>query len=176
MIESHRLRLRPIRKEDIDKWLIWLNDEEVMKYLSVYGVNRMQEESFFETMTKSNNEKVFTIETKEGEPVGVTGLHKIHWEWRNAELGIIIGEKKHWNKGFCTEAMRLMVEIGFNRMNLNSIYLRVCEFNQHAVKCYEKAGFVIEGRLRQHHYFNGRYSDEIFMSIIKEDFERQGDN
>jgi RimJ/RimL family protein N-acetyltransferase len=91
----------------------------------------------------------------------------------SAEIGIVIGEKDFWNKGFGTEAMRLMVDYGFSTLNLNRIHLHVYETNPRGIHCYEKVGFQQEGRLRQAHYLEGRYIDILAMSILNNDWMEQ---
>jgi hypothetical protein len=81
-------------------------------------------------------------------------------------VGIFIGEKTLWNKGYGTEAMRLLLRHGFETLNLNRICLRVFETNPRAVRSYEKAGFMLEGRERQGMYKDGQYIDVLMMSIL----------
>jgi RimJ/RimL family protein N-acetyltransferase len=90
---------------------------------------------------------------------------------RSAEVGIFIGEKEAWNKGYGTEAMQLMVNHGFADFNLNRIYLRVFEINPRGIHCYEKVGFQHEGRQRQAHYLDGKYIDVLMMSILKHEWK-----
>jgi len=85
----------------------------------------------------------------------------------HAELGIVIGDKSQWSKGYATEAMHLIIEYGFNQLNLNMIYLAVVAFNERAAALYKRVGFVEEGRLRQRVYRDGSYHDELSMSMLK---------
>ncbi|NJN79315.1 MAG: GNAT family N-acetyltransferase [Anaerolineales bacterium] len=68
---------------------------------------------------------------------------------RCGEVGIVIGDKTEWNKGYGAEAMMLLQRHGFETLNLNRVFLRVYADNIRAVRSYEKAGFVLEGRLRE---------------------------
>jgi RimJ/RimL family protein N-acetyltransferase len=92
---------------------------------------------------------------------------------RSSEIGIIIGDKSAWNQGYGTESVRLLVKLGFETLNLNRIYLHVFETNPRAVKCYEKAGFVHEGRQRQGEWQDGRFIDVLVMSILQEEWRAQ---
>jgi RimJ/RimL family protein N-acetyltransferase len=82
----------------------------------------------------------------------------------------MIGEKEFQDHGFGTEATHLTIDYGFNIMNLESIYLRVHEFNSRAIRTYEKVGFKLCGRRRKSYYVGGRYYDDIYMDIIKSEF------
>ncbi len=105
--------------------------------------------------------------------IGSAGLHQIHFKDRHAEFGILIGEKSAWRKGYGTEVTALMTGYGFETLNLNRVWLRVHEDNQHGIKAYEKVGFKREGVLRQHKYREGRYVDVMVMGILKEEWENR---
>ena len=68
--------------------------------------------------------------------------------------------------------MEMLVEYGFNTLNMNRIELSVWEFNTRAYKAYQKVGFVEEGRRRQARYHDGKYYDEIIMALLKDDWEK----
>jgi RimJ/RimL family protein N-acetyltransferase len=89
---------------------------------------------------------------------------------RSAEIGISIGEKEFWDQGYGTKAIRLIVGHGFGNLNLNRIYLRVYETNPRGKRCYEKAGFSVDGRLRQARFLEGKYVDVFIMSILKSEW------
>ncbi|MGZ6266968.1 MAG: GNAT family N-acetyltransferase [Candidatus Limnocylindrales bacterium] len=84
---------------------------------------------------------------------------------------ITIGEHDAWGKGYGTEATELMLAHAFTRLPLHRVALTVFEFNTRAVRAYEKCGFVVEGRAREAIYRDGRYWDEIHMSVLAEEWE-----
>jgi diamine N-acetyltransferase len=102
--------------------------------------------------------------------VGSLGFTHIDWRNRASEFGILIGDKTYWNRGYGTEAVRLLVQHGFNTINLNRIFLHVFENNPPAIRVYEKAGFVHEGRERQAEFQDGKYIDILVMSMLKNEF------
>jgi RimJ/RimL family protein N-acetyltransferase len=106
--------------------------------------------------------------------IGNCGMHNIDWRLRSAEVGIFIGEKVHWDQGYGTEAMRVLLDHSFNTLNLNRIALQVYEDNPRAVRAYEKAGFIHEGRERQGMYKNGHYVDIIWMSVLRPEWREGG--
>lgn len=175
MIEGKKVRIRAIEKSDVDEIMKWVNDPEVIDNLLVrYPVSRYQEEKWIEKALDATNQrnKVFAIETKDGTYLGGIGLHRIDWENRNAEVGIVIGKKDHWNKGYGTDAMMTILDFAFNRMNLHRVYLRVYDFNLRGIKSYEKCGFKREGILRDDLYAHGKYHDTIIMGILKGEFKK----
>jgi RimJ/RimL family protein N-acetyltransferase len=176
MIEGKKVRIRAIEKKDIDEIMKWVNDPEVKSNLLMrYPVSQYQEERWIEAALATDNQrnKTFALETKDGVYLGGIGLHQIDWENSNAEVGIVIGKKEYWNKGYGTDAMMAMLNFGFNQMNLHRIYLRVFEFNQRGIRSYEKCGFKREGILRQDRYRQGQYYNTIMMGILKEEFQQQ---
>ena len=175
MIEGKKVRIRALQKSDIAEIMKWINDPEVKSNLLMrYPVSQYQEERWIETALGTDNQrnKTFALETKDGVYLGGIGLHKIDWENSNAEVGIVIGKKEYWNKGYGTDAMLAILDFGFNQMNLHRIYLRVFEFNQRGIRSYEKCGFKKEGILRHDRYREGRYYDTIMMGILKEEFRQ----
>jgi RimJ/RimL family protein N-acetyltransferase len=176
MILGERIRLRSITQDDLPLFVEWLNDPEVTHGLIHFlPFSPEDEEDWFEGMRKQpqvEHPLMIDILTEEGwEPIGDCGLFGIDWRIRQAEFGIVIGAKQHWDKGYGTEAVKLILQHGFNTLNLNRIALRVYENNPRAIKAYEKAGYKVEGRLRQGHYDNGEYIDVILMSILRSEWE-----
>jgi RimJ/RimL family protein N-acetyltransferase len=98
--------------------------------------------------------------------IGNCGFFDINWRTRCAEVGIFIGEKSCWNKGYGTEVMQLMLRHGFETLNLNRIILHVDADNLGGIRAYEKAGFIHEARLRQANFREGKYCDDLIMSVL----------
>ncbi len=178
MIEGERIRLRAIERDDLPRFVTWLNDPEVLRGLLIYApLSLPQEEIWFQHMLERPvEEQPLVIEVRMPEgwvPVGNIALDRVNWKERSAEVGIVIGEKIFWNQGYGREAMSLIVRYGFNELNLNRIFLRVYETNQRAIKSYERAGFVLEGRLRQDHFQDGQYIDVLLMSVLRSEWKEK---
>ncbi len=172
MIYGKHIRLRAPERSDIPLFVSWLNDADVIENLPRYlPMSTGEEEQWFERMLQAPaDEHPMVIEIKDGEnwrPIGNVAFHEINQRSRNAEVGIFIGEKSEWNKGYGTEAMRLMLEIGFNTLNLHRIFLRTLATNLRGIRAYEKAGYIHEGCMRQAEYKNGQYIDMLFMSVLR---------
>ena len=89
----------------------------------------------------------------------------------------MIGEKSEWNKGYGSEVITLLARHCIETLNLNRVFLRVYTDNIRAVRSYEKAGLVLEGRLREAVYKFGKYEDMLVMSVLRSEWmSRKKDN
>jgi RimJ/RimL family protein N-acetyltransferase len=175
MIHGERVRLRAVEREDVKKFFVWVNDPDVTRYLSLYlPISSVDEENWFEAMTKRDQaEKPLVIEVRDGDcwkMIGNCGVFGIDPVNSLGELGIMLGEKDEWNKGYGTETMVLLLRHCFETLNLNRVYLHVYAGNARAKRSYEKAGFVEEGRLREGVYKHGNYDDVIVMSVLRSEW------
>jgi RimJ/RimL family protein N-acetyltransferase len=102
--------------------------------------------------------------------VGMIGLGGSIIPHGEAFVGIGIGERALWGKGYGTDAMRVILRYGFTELNLRRVSLDVFEYNPRAIRSYEKAGFVHEGRVRQYLHRSGRRWDLVFMGILREEW------
>jgi len=173
---GERIYLRTLEIEDVDCFVKWINDEEVNNYLSVsLPLNKVREKEFIEGLYKDENNMILGIALKANDDlIGVVGLHKISMQFRHSELGIFIGDKSRWSKGYGTEAVKIVIKYGFDRLNLHRIFLTVMDFNQRAINAYEKSGFKREGVFREHVYKNGKYCDVYIMGILKSEWKENG--
>jgi [ribosomal protein S5]-alanine N-acetyltransferase len=173
--EGATVLLRPLERSDLNpRYLGWLNDPEVTRYTEIGTFPSTSEdlENYFRAITGSRNDVILAIvDKRSGQHVGNVKLGPIHWTHRSATLGILIGEKEFWGKGVGLEATRLMVEYGFGRLNLNRIDLGVFAEHEAAVHCYEKAGFKIEGRMREDLFQDGEYKDRLWMGLLRSEYQ-----
>jgi RimJ/RimL family protein N-acetyltransferase len=156
-------------------FVAWLNDPEVRQFLLIrLPLSLAQEEQWFENMLKCPPaEHVLVIEVNTGsgwKAIGNTSFMDIDWTNRFGEVGIFIGDKEFWNKGYGRETMRLMLKHGFETLNLNRVWLKVYEYNPRGIRSYEKAGFRHEGRYRQAKYHDGQYYDILIMSVLHQEW------
>ena len=175
MLFGKRIRLRGDERNDLPKFVNWLNDPKVRRYLSTdLPISQATEENWFENMLKRPpEEQSLGIEIEDGDGwklIGNCGIFAINWRARSAEVGIFIGENSYWNKGYGTEVMRVLLRHGFGTLNLNRIFLRVDADNSGGIRTYEKAGFIHEARLRQAGFRDGDYRDELIMSVLRSEW------
>ena len=171
-IVGDRIYLRPLEVDDADSAVPWLNDAEIRQYMGITSpTNKVRERGYVERFYKDDRKTHLGIMLKERDQLmGHIGLYDISISQRHAELGILIGDRGCWSKGYGTEAMNLMLEYGFNQLSLHRIYLFVLDFNVRAVRAYEKVGFIRECVMREHGYRNGEYCDDYAMSILEDEW------
>jgi RimJ/RimL family protein N-acetyltransferase len=177
MLKGKRVLLRPIKRSDISYFLKWFTDPEVVQYLDTYlPMTEMSEAKFIEELgtTRARSDVILVIEALEGDSmkaIGNCGLHKISLKDHDAVFGIIIGEKDYWSKGYGTEAARLIINYGFEQLNLHRISSAAVAFNERSIKLHKKLGFEEEGRLRQAMFRNGQYHDRLEFGMLKEEWK-----
>ena len=106
----------------------------------------------------------------EAELIGICGLHSIDHYQQLAEVGIRIGVESR-GMGFGQDAVRVLVDYGFRNLNLAKVSLRVLADDERAVGAYRKVGFVEEGRLRSHAWYDGARHDELVMSMLRDEWQ-----
>ena len=165
--------LSPINVEDADQYCIWLNDLEVASNLLIFDqqLNIEREKLILQDMIKNGAQIFAIIDADSDKLIGNCSLFRINERNRKAEVGIFIGDKEYWSKGYGTEALFLLIDYGFNILNLNNIMLEVFGFNKRAIKSYKKVGFKEIGRRREAVIIAGKKHDEIYMDILADEFE-----
>ena len=173
-IVGDTIYLSPRNSEDVEIFTKWLNDFHVTDGLGRSGllVTLNGEKEYLEKIHDDDMTRYyFVIVTLEkDEMIGTISLENMNYTNRSAELGIFIGDETYRGKGIGKEAIHLILDYGFNYLNLNSIHLTVLSFNERAIACYKKCGFKEAGKLREDYYLNGKYYDKILMDILKSEF------
>jgi RimJ/RimL family protein N-acetyltransferase len=174
-IYGERIMLREYQKEDLESIRQWVNEPEVVDNLSdifLYPHTLNQTENFLNSKLNDSNTTGFVIaDSKTGEYIGQIDLIEIDWKNRCAILGVVIGDAAKRGKGYGTEAILLLEDFAFNRLNLNKLELNVHDYNTRAYRCYLKCGFKEEGRFREKFFIGGQYTDMIAMGILKREYE-----
>ncbi len=172
-INGNRIHLAPIDTADLDIYIRWLNDIETYVFLDIAPmvINKLTEQEYLDNALK-NGEQVFGIRLNSDQRlIGNCGLINIDHINRKAELGIFLAEQNCLSQGLGSEAIALLLDYGFNILNLNSVFLRCYEYNKRALRCYEKCGFKLTGRWRQAKIINGRKYDDLLMDVLAEEFQ-----
>lgn len=170
----NKIKLRALTATDIEKTLIWHNQEDISHLYSghPFPVNIEMEQKWYEKILTSNFPvTVFGIEYIENKSlIGITVLKDINLINRTAEFSIYIGDKEYRGKGLSHEATLETLRFGFYKLGLNRIFLKVLEENGPAIKLYKTAGFNKEGLFRNSVFKNSCFKNELLMAILKEEF------
>ena len=174
MWHGEKVILGPVQREYLPKYVAWLNDWEVSKFLAPgipLPLTMESETEWFESRRKDKDNIVFAILTRaENKLIGNCGLHRIDLKNRSAIFGIFIGDKNYWSKGYGTDATHTLLRFAFEELGLNRVELGVYDYNPRAIRSYEKGGFWRDGVRRQGLYREGKLHDEILMCILREEW------
>jgi len=163
-----------LSKDHLPTYARWFRDYEVQRLLgqTALPITDEAEAAWFEHAVNASNEYHHPIHIIENDKlIGLCSLLNVDTRSRNAEYGISIGDKDSWNKGYGTDATSIMLRIAFDELNLHRVFLRVYDFNERAIRVYEKLGFVKEGVLRQHVFRDGKYHDVILMGLLRDEWQ-----
>lgn len=171
-LQGDKVALGPIRRDLIPLYQSWINDLSVTRFLANGPISLDEEVGWYESVLKDKRLVYFTIyELPSYRPIGGVDLHGIDLRNRNAEVGIMIGERNARGRGLGTEAVQLVCDYGFHALELNSIWLLTYGWNIAGQKAYVKAGFKEVGRRRQARFFDGKYWDDIYYDLLREEFD-----
>jgi RimJ/RimL family protein N-acetyltransferase len=171
-LHGDKIYLRPVELDDLETFQKWFNNPELRQYLMVYyPISKLEEKEFIESFIRDKNTVIMGIVIKKTDKlIGNIALLNIDNIHRCASIGIALGDLENASRGYGTEALKLIIDYGFKTLNLHRIELFVHEFNERAFKAYTNIGFVVEGSKREALYHDGEYHDEIFMSVLKDEW------
>lgn len=176
MLTGKNVRLRAVKKSDLENFVRWFNDPEVTQYLVLHRpVTELEEERWIERLATDQSKVDFVIEVLDGEQwisIGTCAFNHINHKDRNGDMGMAIGEKEYHGKGYGTEALRLLIEYGFNTLNLHRVAAGAHAFNERSLKMQRRAGLVEEGRKRQAVFVNGQYHDSVINGLLRSEWEK----
>ena len=170
------IELKPLSKEEVTPFYTWINDEEAIKYsLSLFQrlSSKEQIDEWYESLfTEQNTYNIGVFLKSTGQLIGYAGISGISKLNHSGEYFIFIGDKSQWGKGIGTQVTEAVVAHGFDALQLNRIMLTVSELNYGGVKAYERAGFQVEGVLREACYREGAYHDKIVMAMLRSAYKK----
>ncbi len=161
-----RVRLLPLERRHLEQTLEWANDLELMRLLNrAQTVSRDEHEQWFEAISKREDCCYFAIESLDGVHLGNVWLWDIDRRHRRAELRIVMG-LDHAGRGAGTEAINRLCDYAFERLNLHKVYAYVLAINPRGRRSFEKAGFVLEGTLREDRWTGEAFSDVHLLAKL----------
>jgi RimJ/RimL family protein N-acetyltransferase len=177
MLKGEKVVLRALERADLPRLCEFNNDAEVELCGGgdppmPQSLERLEAEFDERARQGGRDGAVFAIEAG-GAFIGQCGLRHeglVDSTARTYELGIAIGDKSFWGKGYGRDAVRVLLDYAFRMRNAHKVWLRVNAPNEHGIRAYKACGFVEEGRLRSHVWGDGRYVDLVYMGILREEF------
>jgi RimJ/RimL family protein N-acetyltransferase len=173
-IELPTVLLRRPEPKDIEQMYGYRNDPDVARMLGGFsvGFSRQDLEDWIERHRNRTDEIIWVIATKPSDDcIGHVGLYEIDYRVAKAEFAICIGDKTKWTKGLGAAIGKAVLRYAFRELNLHKVSLEVLDFNEAAIKLYEKLAFKLDGRLRADQFRDGKHVDSLVMSILAEEWE-----
>ena len=178
MIRGDKIYLTELDFANSETIRAWLNDPEVYKYLMVghTPISEDDERRYYEAQAAASDARNFEIHVAEdGRYIGNVGLKDIHPVHRHAELGIAIGRKEDWGKGFGFDAIVTCLRYAFDTLGLHTVKIRAHADHARAGELYRRVGFAEVGRERETVFQEGRFADYVVLDIVDREFrERYG--
>lgn len=172
-IQGKRLHLRALSPEDVTQsYLDWMRDPQVNRYLeSRFSTHTLESlRSFVIAMNESPDNYLFGVFLElQGEHIGNIKIGSISQHHRHADVGLIIGAKATWGKGYATEAIRLVTRHAFGQLGLNKLYAGMYAENAGSARAFLKAGYREIGVLKKHVLCDGRFIDSLMVEICRDD-------
>jgi RimJ/RimL family protein N-acetyltransferase len=173
------IKLEKFKTCDVPTLISWIpNKEFLLQWGGPVYIFPLTEEQLQDEINMMSSEPakelMFTARIADtNEMVGHIQLLGIDLVNKSARIGrVLVGEKKLRNKGIGMEMIKGILEIAFETFKLHRVDLGVFDFNKSAIACYEKAGFKIEGTLRDFRKINDEYWSLINMSILEEEYRK----
>jgi RimJ/RimL family protein N-acetyltransferase len=174
LLRGEKVRLTAFRSEDMETITGWYQDETFIRLLQSSPAMPLTEhewKKFYEELPSLKNEFHFAVRPLEGdELLGWIGLDGVIWNHRTASVVIGFGEAKNREQGFGYDALSLLLRFAFEELNLHRVYLSVFEYNQRAIRLYEKIGFMREGTQREALLRNGRRYDAYNYAMLEREW------
>ena len=176
MIKGSIVGLRAVEKEDLHLFRDWRNIVEFRKHFrEVRELSLTDQERWFESLqnTKNINFMFTIIDLKTNEAIGAAGLLYVNWINRSGDFSFYIGKDNLYidNEGIAKEATQLLINYGFNNLNLNKIWMELYEFDEKKINFFkDEFNFVIDGKLRENCFEGGKYWDSYIISLLKKDY------
>jgi diamine N-acetyltransferase len=160
--------LRQLHLKDTDGMLEWMHDAELMKNFR-FDATKMTRDMVKLFIEQSQNDHVnrhYAVASDDDEYLGTISLKNIVFESKNAEYAIAMRQKAI-GTGAALEGTKSLIEIAFQQLGIEKVYLNVLSENKRAIRFYEKIGFVKEGEFKRHVYSQGQMQDLSWYAIFK---------
>lgn len=165
MLKGRKVVIREKAMADAADDYAWRSDDELARLDATIAL-KLPFEHFLtgyadEIGRSSSKRKRFAIDTVDGKHIGNCMYYNVD-KWKGeAEVGIMIGERGYWDKGYGTDALFALIQHIFETTNIDRVYLNTLEWNTRAQRCFEKCGFIPRKRVRR---YNGTF---VLMEVYR---------
>ncbi|MBK3496519.1 GNAT family N-acetyltransferase [Viridibacillus sp. YIM B01967] len=167
-----QVKLTVAREEDINIMVRWEEDAEYLRNVDTEIALPKTKEKLASEGKSDSNEAYFRLRTiADDHLIGFVTIHSIEWNNRAGLMAIGIGDSSNRNKGYGSDALKLILRYAFHELNLDRVGLEVIEYNKGGIRAYEKVGFQQEGRKRSVVYRDGKRYDSIVMGVLRHEWE-----
>lgn len=178
ILQGKLVHLTALAKDDLNTFTSWYEDAGFSRLLDAVPAapkSKEQWEKWLEETEEDKDSYIFAIRLNQGNDlVGYLELDGILWNQRNCWMGIGLGQRENWGKGFGREAMELALKFAFHELNLHRVQLSVFSYNQRATTLYQKLGFTREGVFREFLERDGQRFDMILFGLLRSEWEGRG--
>lgn len=173
-LRGQRVYLRPLEPSDADVVHGWYEDTRVQTLMGDPPMSSAARRRRYEDAVKADGAEVFRFVIcllEDDRPIGRTDLFEIDRQNGSCAFGITIGLPELWGQGLGTDAVNALVDFAFGQLRMERVWLDTDDHNARARAAYRKAGFTEEGRFRRAFYQDGRWSDDIRMAMLRDEWE-----
>ena len=173
MIKGNLVYLRAIERDDLSMLKDWRNIAEIRRnYREFRELNMANQEEWFKNVCINNpNNFMFIIQRiEDNKPIGAAGLLYINWIIRSADFSFYLGENNIYidDEGYAEDAARILINYGFNNLNLHKIWMELYEFDTKKIQFFTRSfGFLKDGELRDNCFEDGKYYNSIIISLLQ---------
>ena|ERR1041385_6303325 len=176
IIEGDKIFLRRITEQDITpEYVAWLNDPDVTRGLETVAqpyTEEMLRQYIHEVVGNENTWMFVVADKKSGKSIGTAKVHNINKKNGTCNLGLMLGDKNYWGKGFGQDAYNTAIDFAFKTLGIRKIWEMANATNAASLSMCKKAGFQVEGQLKEHTFSEGKYIDKILLGLFARDWKK----
>jgi len=173
MLKGDRVALRAIEENDLPQLMEWRNEPIFRRYFrETAEINMLQQRDWFKNVSErgSLNKMFAIVDVNSGELYGACGLCYIDWINRSADFSIYIGYNDLYiDQILAGESALLMKDYAFNVLNLHRLWAEIYSIDERKKEFFKSLDFTLDGTFRQTYWYNGKWHDSLFFSLLSSD-------
>jgi|TARA_B110000495_G_C23035324_1_gene618096 RimJ/RimL family protein N-acetyltransferase len=172
--KNKQIFLKKVTRKDLEKIKNWRNSKGVWEFNTQYTLlNQFNQKQWYDELLINSSQKMFIIYNSQKKAIGICGFRDINSENKNADVSIILGDSKDRGKKLGTETLNLLVDYGFNKLNLHHISASIFSYNFKSIKVFEKMNFKLDAIMRDCIWRNGKWWDIYKYSVLSEEYKNK---